>query len=522
MISVVEISKTLRRNWFLSFPLGLILFVISKYGLRCVDDGYYYLQIAYNVAHGKGLTFDGIHITNGFEPLWQLLLVPFHCLLTDKTAVAYAATLVEVLLFLGIGVVLSSLTSKLNLGYNAGWFACILWAFNPVIINVVSWNGMETSLLTFLIAATSYASFRYFSGEDSALLTGVLLSLCIFARLDAICFLLAFLALLLVLKKSRKDMFLILAPSLILLSSYAIVNYFIFGHIGPISGYIYTFNGIHRLRNLLLHLDLRFFEYASKNLFAIVTFNSRIPLFVGVFAFVALILSLRVLLVRLTRSAQTIVLALLGYCLLLVISYVSLYDDVGMAYTYYWSPCFILLVLFLSLIASAIKSSRVRVAYISVVLLLQFGIGSVYAADLLQMFPNQNLMKKAVRFADSNISAESRIGTWDAGYFAYFSHRIVINLDGLVNNYEFWADIEEGRLAEYVSRQRIEYIANIDYPSSRREWIERNFNFQRVYDDTLRFHRFSTRLTFRSEVIRSPQTLSGQQVFYIYRLLGQK
>jgi O-antigen/teichoic acid export membrane protein len=34
--------------------------------------------------------------------------------------------------FVGTRVTLSSLTSKLNLGYNAGWFACLLCAFNPI------------------------------------------------------------------------------------------------------------------------------------------------------------------------------------------------------------------------------------------------------------------------------------------------------------------------------------------------------------------------------------------------------
>src|SRR4029450_1725379 len=44
--------------------------------LTFYDDGYYYFQIARNAARGAGLTFDGIHATNGFRPLWLLLQVP--------------------------------------------------------------------------------------------------------------------------------------------------------------------------------------------------------------------------------------------------------------------------------------------------------------------------------------------------------------------------------------------------------------------------------------------------------------
>lgn len=40
------------------------------------DDFYYYLVLARNIALGQGPTFDGLEITNGFHPLYLLLLVP--------------------------------------------------------------------------------------------------------------------------------------------------------------------------------------------------------------------------------------------------------------------------------------------------------------------------------------------------------------------------------------------------------------------------------------------------------------
>lgn len=39
------------------------------------DDAFYYFQIARNIATGHGSTFDGIHLTNGYHPLWMLLCV---------------------------------------------------------------------------------------------------------------------------------------------------------------------------------------------------------------------------------------------------------------------------------------------------------------------------------------------------------------------------------------------------------------------------------------------------------------
>ncbi len=38
------------------------------------DDFFYYLKVANNLAHGQGSTFNGLVPTNGYHPLWFLLL----------------------------------------------------------------------------------------------------------------------------------------------------------------------------------------------------------------------------------------------------------------------------------------------------------------------------------------------------------------------------------------------------------------------------------------------------------------
>lgn len=42
-----------------------------------VDDAFYYLQVARVFAQKGILSFDGVHETNGFHPLWMLILLPF-------------------------------------------------------------------------------------------------------------------------------------------------------------------------------------------------------------------------------------------------------------------------------------------------------------------------------------------------------------------------------------------------------------------------------------------------------------
>jgi len=38
-----------------------------------VDDMGYYMKISENMALGLGPTFDGLHLTNGYHPLWFLI-----------------------------------------------------------------------------------------------------------------------------------------------------------------------------------------------------------------------------------------------------------------------------------------------------------------------------------------------------------------------------------------------------------------------------------------------------------------
>src|SRR5437667_5104738 len=43
---------------------------------RVPDDALYYLTIAKHLAHGHGITFDGLRATNGIHPLWLFIITP--------------------------------------------------------------------------------------------------------------------------------------------------------------------------------------------------------------------------------------------------------------------------------------------------------------------------------------------------------------------------------------------------------------------------------------------------------------
>ncbi len=81
------------------------------------DDAFYYFQIARNLADGKFSTFDGgITRTNGYHPLWLFLITPFYWIF-DKEAALFAIKAFEIMLVAG-GVALVTAAARL---------ACLPW-----------------------------------------------------------------------------------------------------------------------------------------------------------------------------------------------------------------------------------------------------------------------------------------------------------------------------------------------------------------------------------------------------------
>ena len=81
------------------------------------DDSFYYFQIAYNLAQGKFSTFDGgITQTNGYHPAWLLLITPFYWVFDKETAL-FGIKAFEITLVAG-GVALIAL---------AAWLSRLAW-----------------------------------------------------------------------------------------------------------------------------------------------------------------------------------------------------------------------------------------------------------------------------------------------------------------------------------------------------------------------------------------------------------
>ena len=110
------------------------------------DDAFYYYQIAYHMAEGRFSTFDGgLTRTNGYHPLWLFLLTPFYWVF-DKTEALFVFKAIEIVLVAG-GVALVAVAARVA---RLPWF--LLFAVLPAFYARRSMLlGLEAALVLFML-----------------------------------------------------------------------------------------------------------------------------------------------------------------------------------------------------------------------------------------------------------------------------------------------------------------------------------------------------------------------------------
>lgn len=210
------------------------------------DDFFYYAQVAKHLAHGAGSTFDGIHRTNGYHPLWLLCLTLFT--LVDSGRIFFPlVTLAAIFSIVSVFLLSLRILNRLGVSTAGQYVIATLITFESELLLR---GGMEITLalplillllLTYLEVQQHNAAFFFRSG--------LLSSLCILSRLDSV--LLVFLLLILTLlhrKASFKSVALFLS-GLAPLWGYLLLNKLFFGGFIPISA---------QAKQLRLHQTLQF------------------------------------------------------------------------------------------------------------------------------------------------------------------------------------------------------------------------------------------------------------------------
>jgi hypothetical protein len=158
-----------------------------------IDDAFYYFKIARNITQGLGITYDGVTKTNGFQPLFLILILPFFLLRENNIILPlHLVAIFSSLLSLGTGIFLYKI-SKTVVDEWYALFILAIWSFSPIVVDK-ELNGMETGLNLLLITATTYHYVSNITNHTSdlkfkkILILGILLGLVILSRLDGAIF----------------------------------------------------------------------------------------------------------------------------------------------------------------------------------------------------------------------------------------------------------------------------------------------------------------------------------------------
>ena len=484
--------------WYLFLAIGASLPTVVN-GLP--DDAFYYLQVARHVASGLGSTFDGVEPTNGYHPLWMWLLIPVQAVTRGAPEVSLRAAL----LLSGLLSLLSLWMLQRLLRARAGAWAAVtglLLLAWPRIFGLTT-NLLESGLVLLLLFAVAWVLHRSgtappaLNRSDTAplapdrgsiapwapdrsctvprasawvpvVLLGAILGAACLARLDTVFLAVAFgvIGLHAAWKhrfpwddeaaplRSRAGALAatagVLAMAGAMVVPYLVWNLARFGHLQPVSGFVKST-----------------FPHPRPHLAYIWMYKEfTLLLVLGLVFFVA---SLR-------RGASTWlrILGLFGLAAALHMAWTVLFMGWGVDRWY-----FVLLVpagllgtpwlveealARLPRAPAPAKGGRrpwtarrvARVALVAGGIVAAVGVQAV--SYRLRAERHLDATREVALWARDNLPADAVFGMSDAGVFAFFSGRVTVNLDGLINNYRYQEALRDGRFRDYLASRRIDFI----------------------------------------------------------------
>lgn len=439
---------------------GLVAVSIWNAGVPLThEDGFYYFAIARHLAAGAGSTFDGLHPTNGYHPLWLLVLSAVHAAAPAGRALIYGTAL-QGALWVASAVGLLVVARKL-VGAMPAFLAVLVWVG---LTDRIALAGLEWTLHALLVVAGAWAWQRRGRTPRQALSLGILLSFTALARLDAV--LLAGALALAVLRdeggavrdRVRRGLA-VAGPVAAALVAYAAVNLAMFGHAQPVSA-----SAKMLWSRALLDRDPHFqaggwfWAKAQSALWMARHLDSAWVLGLVVGTVGAAVVSFTPA-GKCTRALRPFVAA----GALQLAAYVLLHHgELSYARWYY-----VLQPLLAALVAADLLEwtlARVRARRMAGALACGLAV-AVTAAGLWRWRREESRLGsripllEAAAWVAAELPTDARIGSWNAGTLGYLSGRTVVNLDGLVNSWDY---LESGQfdLCGYWERTGITHLVD--------------------------------------------------------------
>ena len=454
-----------------------------------VDDTYYYLQTAWNAKVLGFVTFDGLHATNGVQLMWFVIIFLLAMLVKTKTTLLFTTLTVSFLLnglsyfvILKIGAVLKQPDLALFMAgfwalqslpfriYSMGMenslhalvFWCVVWQSVAFLIRVQKKEKPNFLGLTVVLILNAWTRL------DSALLSAVLFTFCVG--------ILAY--------TYRHDLRLFLqshskaiAGSSLLAGMGLMAQLAAFRLMGdsflPVSALVKTSAAgrgtdtepIDKLTEVIL-LGMPSILQGRLPAFALIL--------LGVCG-IALVILARVAIRY--HSEEIRAFLNLWSCLLvgeiLYYGYIALSDvEYSPYFIWYRSPSFIFWIITGALITSfALAQTRLLKPSPNIRHWAPVGLSLVIFAVAIYMFARSlDFTSKlyaarydAALWIAENSSPDTVFASWNAGQLGFFSDRTFINLDGLINNVDYYERVLQGStpLTDYLMENNVDFI--VDY-----------------------------------------------------------
>jgi hypothetical protein len=487
------------------------------------DDGFYYFQVARNLAAGHGFTFDGLNPSNGFHPLWLFLITPlFFFARFDPLIPLRLLIVVSALLSAGSAILLYRILRR----FAAEGIAAItatLWIVLPRIHDLTMHSGVEAGLNAFCLLLFWHALVTYESGSSTkvALRTlpwlGFFAALAIFARLDNV-FIIAFGAAWLCLRTWQPPPgkrapgvwrwrvltgLAFSAPIAVLMFLYLAWNKLGFDTFTPVSGQVKLWWGT--LRNTVYGFPVR---HAGAFFGQLVTNDSELgpwslltaPFYssaewllsvlgqavdvdlrrVALLALTALTVGPLLALVWKQRNTLAVSARQLGLLpffagCMAQITYYKLSGSVAQQ-PWYWIAEMLLILLLLGLILQAIwvrlqpRSAKTRTRFakrLTLAAMVLLSLSYVFFITTAFRAPgdgSNHFYLDRARWLESVTQPSERIAITGAGNLAYFiDERTIVNMDGLMNTRAYLDAMKAGRGATYLAQLGVDYVFGNEY-----------------------------------------------------------
>ncbi len=434
------------------------------------DDSFYYFAIGQNIAEGFGSTFDGLHLTNGYHPLWMGIVTG----VMKLTSGAGDALPVHILVTLGAlfdAITLAVIYRVARKLFRAG---AALWVLALVALSpfqlVAALNGLETSLTIMLFAI--FIGFPIIYGLDRwpikrIALWGALGALLALARSDYGVFPgVIFLWFLWHHRRAFwRTAFSLSIPFFLLLSPWVLWSYFTLGTPIQESGLSLTFTN----RQLFFYKDRTVTTVLiwSAYQFALAIHMVVMQTAIGALVYAAFgALALKWLRTKQRFAAmrkhwQHAPNRYIGMVMVASVLFVAIHG--ALRWTpreWYFVGPQIVLVFVAVWIGSQLSALRNR----GMQLIMALGIAGLFIGTgltALPLYPAEKDMIRAAYWIRENLPENARIASFNSGIYGYLSDRFIMNSDGLVNHDAYTA-IKQKQLWEFFKTVGITHYVDYD------------------------------------------------------------